>query len=199
MWDIINTLRIGELKTAPVSGLGTDDSHNYFGPNGSSPGRGWILVRARFLTPESILRGIETGDFYASSGVTLREVRYDPDSGSLILEIEPEPGVTYETQFVGTLEGYDPTRKAVVDAQGNPLPVTQRYSKDVGRVLATVSGTHAEYRLTGKELYVRAVVASSLPPRNPSFQGQRAQAWTQPVGWERRIPMKVESPRPDRE
>ena len=31
MWDIINTLRIGEMKAAPVSGLATDDSHNYFG------------------------------------------------------------------------------------------------------------------------------------------------------------------------
>ena len=31
MWDIINTLRIGEMKAAPVNGLATDDSHNYFG------------------------------------------------------------------------------------------------------------------------------------------------------------------------
>ena len=31
MWDIINTLRIGEMKAAPVYGLATDDSHNYFG------------------------------------------------------------------------------------------------------------------------------------------------------------------------
>ena len=40
MWDIINTLRIGEMKAAPVGGLATDDSHHYFGKGGASPGRG---------------------------------------------------------------------------------------------------------------------------------------------------------------
>jgi hypothetical protein len=54
----------------------------------------------------------------------------------------------------------------------------------VGRVLATVEGLHPRYELTGKELYVRAVVVSSQPPADPSFEGQKAQAWSQPVGWE---------------
>src|SRR3954454_7234612 len=78
MWDVINTLRIGEMRAAPVSGLATDDSHNYFGTGGSSPGRGWVMVRARFLTPEAVVKGIQSGDFYASSGVTLRDVRFSP-------------------------------------------------------------------------------------------------------------------------
>jgi hypothetical protein len=65
--------------------------------------------------------------------------------------------------------------------------VTQRYSDDVGKVLATVEGARAYYVLTGEELYVRAVVTSDQPPENPSFPGQKAQAWTQPVGWERWI------------
>ena len=50
--------------------------------------------------------------------------------------------------------------------------------------MATVEGTDPHYRLNGNELYVRAVVTSSEPPENPSFPDQRAQAWTQPVGWE---------------
>jgi hypothetical protein len=50
--------------------------------------------------------------------------------------------------------------------------------------MATVEGTEPRYKLNGKELYVRAVVTSSEPPENPSFPDQRAQAWTQPVGWE---------------
>ncbi len=184
MWDIINTLRIGEMGVAPVYGLGTDDSHNYFGTKGSSPGRGWIMVRARFLTPESIIHAIEAGDFYASSGVTLREVHYDRDSRVLELEIEPQENAQFTTQFIGTLKGYDPSRKPVKAEDGTPLPVTQRYSDDVGKVLATVKGTTARYELTGEELYVRAVVTSSLPPENPSFPDQHAQAWTQPVGWD---------------
>jgi hypothetical protein len=47
-----------------------------------------------------------------------------------------------------------------------------------------VEGITATYRLTGEELYVRAVVTSDRAPENPSFPDQKAQAWTQPVGWE---------------
>jgi hypothetical protein len=184
MWDIINTLRVGEMKIPPVGGLATDDSHNYFGNDGSSPGRGWIMVRSRFLTPETIIRGIEAADFYASSGVALKDVRFSPDTKTLALEVEPQGDARYTIQFVGTRKGYDPTRKPVTGKDGEPLPVTQRYSDDVGRVLATIEGTSARYKLTGDELYVRAVVTSDQPPETPSFPGQKAQAWTQPVGWE---------------
>ena len=121
MWDIINTLRIGEMGAAPVSGLATDDSHNYFGTGGSSPGRGWVMVRSRFLTPESVIKAIEAGDFYASSGVTLKEVRFSPESKALELEIEPQGDARYTTRFVGTLKGYDPARKPV-DGQGRQAP-----------------------------------------------------------------------------
>ncbi|MFO0954655.1 MAG: hypothetical protein U0835_26525 [Isosphaeraceae bacterium] len=183
MWDIINTLRIGEMHAAPVYGLATDDSHHYFGKAGSSTGRGWVMTRARFLTPESVINAMEAGDFYASSGVTLKEVRFSSGSKTLELEIEPQENARYTTRFVGTLRGYDPTRKPVTDREGKPLPVTQRYSDDVGKVLASVEGLKATYKLTGEELYVRAVVTSSLAPENPSFEGQKAQAWTQPVGW----------------
>lgn len=187
MWDIINTLRVGEMRAAPVYGLATDDSHHYFGTDGSSPGRGWVVVRARFLTPESILGGLESGDFYASSGVTLRDVRYSAGSRTLEVEVEPEEGARYTIAFVGTREGYDATRRPVAGEDGSPLPVTRRYSDDVGAVLATAEGTSARYELTGEELYVRAVVTSDRPPENPSYAGQRARAWTQPVGWEARL------------
>jgi hypothetical protein len=57
------------------------------------------------------------------------------------------------------------------------------YSRDIGKVLAVVEGLQPRYQLQGNELYVRAVVTSSLAPVNPSFADQRQQAWTQPVGW----------------
>lgn len=196
MWDVINTIRIGELKAAPVSGLATDDSHNYFGKGGSSPGRGWVMVRSRFLTPEPVVKAIQAGDFYASSGVTLKEVHFSPESNALELEIEPQGDARFTTRFVGTLKGYDPTRRPVEGKDGKPLAVTQRYSDDVGKVLATVEGVNARYVLTGEELYVRAVVTSSLAPENPSFPDQKAQAWTQPVGWEKWIAPTVGSSRP---
>jgi len=50
-------------------------------------------------------------------------------------------------------------------------------------VLATRPGLVAAYTMGGDELYVRATVTASLGHENPSFEGQRRQAWTQPVGW----------------
>jgi hypothetical protein len=184
MWDIANTIRLAEMKALPLYGLATDDSHNYYGDRGASPGRGWVMVRARRLTPEAIITALKTGEFYSSSGVTLRDVRYDGESKTLELAIEAAPDETYSTQFIGTLKSYDARREPVLDKEGNPLPVTQSYSDDVGRVLATANGPRASYKLTGDELYVRAVVYSNKPPVNPAFKNQVKQAWTQPVGWE---------------
>ena len=183
LWDIANTIRLGQLNAPPLLGVATDDSHKYHGQPGSRPGRGWIQVRARYLTAEHLIRAIKRGDFYASSGVELSEVRFDESSGQLQLEIEPEGGASYTTQFIGTLREYDAASKARTDSQGHPVQATREYSRDVGRTLATVKGVAPRYQLSGNELYVRAVVTSSRPHPDPSFAEQRKQAWTQPVGW----------------
>jgi hypothetical protein len=195
LWDIANTIRIGHLAAAPLYGIATDDSHSYHKPNGARPGRGWIMVRATHLTPESLIRSIRAGDCYASSGVTLRKVEYDRDHQTLTLEIEPQANATYTTHFIGTLHKHDaesrPTLdeqgRPIVDKAGKPLRVSRTYSNDIGRTLATEGGLRPQYRLTGDELYVRAVVTASNPSPDPSFEGQQPQAWTQPVGWESRI------------
>ena len=187
MWDIANSLRIVEFKSPPLMGMATDDSHNYFGTRGSSPGRGWVMVRAEKLAPDSLIKALHAGDFYASSGIELHDVRFDADKGRLSLEVVPQEGATYETQFVGTLIGTDVKGKPVVNEKGEEIRATQRYSEQIGKVLAKVTGTKAEYQLTGKELYVRAVVTSSRAPENPSFEDQKEQAWTQPVGWQKHV------------
>jgi hypothetical protein len=185
MWDIANTLRIGELELPPLYGLGTDDSHNYFGQRGASTGRGWIMVRANELSPGALLAAIFAGDFYASSGVSLDSIRFDTAGNELEVRIQAEDGASYVTEFIGTMSGYDPTSSPVTDSAGNELRVTRRYSEDMGQVLATVEGPVARYQLTGKELYVRAVVTSSQDHDNPCFSEQKKQAWTQPVGWKK--------------
>jgi hypothetical protein len=187
LWDIANTIRLGQMGAVPLFGLANDDSHNYFGDRGASPGRGWVMVRGKHLTAESLIDAIKRGDFYASSGVTLADVRWLADSSVLEVDVQPVPGESYTIQFIGTLEGYDATREPVKDDKGNPLPVTYRYSPEVGQVLATVHGVKARYQLTGKELYVRAVISSDKPPVNPAVENQVKQAWTQPVGWEKRV------------
>jgi hypothetical protein len=172
MWDIANTLRIATFRAPPLMGLGTDDTHNYHvgGMTRAAPGRGWVQVRAKQLTADALIAAMEAGDFYASSGVTLRDVRYDPTAQTLSLEIEPDGDARFSTQFVGTTA-----------STTTPTP------QDVGVVFARVDGLTATYKVTGRELYVRAVVTSDKPAESPSFEGQKKQAWTQPVAWERHL------------
>ena len=119
---------------------------------------------------------MERGDFYASSGVTLRDVRRE---GEVVrVEIDPENGVTYRTEFIGTRRGYDTQSMPVVNAAGDTL--SRRYSTDVGQVLAEVEGPVAEYRFRGDELYVRARITSSKIKENPYREGEVESAWTQP-------------------
>jgi hypothetical protein len=181
MWDIILTRRIAELGLEPMYGLAVDDAHNYHADSlkNSNPGRGWVMVRASELTPKAIIEAMEAGDFYSSSGVTLAEVRREP--GRLSVHIEPEQGVSYTTQFIGTRRGYDPANQPVTDAAGNWLRVTHRYSDDIGTVLAEVSGTSPSYRLKGDELYVRAKIISTKVKANPYMEGEVEVAWTQPL------------------
>jgi hypothetical protein len=184
IWDIVNALRIGKLNVDPTFGVGTDDSHQYHGGGmgASTPGRGWVMVRARHLTPESLIRAMKAGDFYASSGVVLKDVRYSPESKVLTVEVQPEEGAEYTVKFIGTPKDADLSAEAQVDKDGRVI--TGKYSDQIGKVLAETKGPVAEYQLNGKEMYVRAVVTSSHPPKVPSYEGQKAQAWTQPVGWQ---------------
>jgi hypothetical protein len=181
-WDIVLTRRLAELKYPVMFGLGTDDGHNYHtnSVGKSNPLRGWVWVRAAKLTPESLIAALEAGDFYASSGVKLRDVRQD--AKSIALEIEAQPGVTYTTQFVGTRKNYDARNEPQRNNAGEALRVAHRYSLDIGTVLAEVKGPKASYTLKGDELYVRARVISSKPHPNPSQRGDYETAWTQPVG-----------------
>ena len=187
LWDIANTLRISEFKAAPLYGVGTDDSHEYHGRPGSRPGRGWIMVRSRFLTPEHLIRAVNAGDFYASSGVTLADLNFDTESQTLTVRIRAEAGVKYRTDFIGTKIDYDKTSQPRRGKDGEELVSTRKYSTDVGRTLHTVEEKLARYKLTGRELYVRAVITADRPVDDPAFAGQLQQAWTQPVGWQKHL------------
>lgn len=182
VWDIVLALRLGKLKLPLIYGLATDDSHNYheLAIGKSNTGRGWIMVQAPLLSAEALVRALEAGDFYASSGVTLSEVRRAKDQ--LSITIAPEQGATYKTQFIATMRNAPLTSEPRRDAQDKEINnVTRVYSKEIGKVVAEVEGTSATYRLTGQELYVRAKIISSKPHPNPFQKGDVECAWTQPM------------------
>lgn len=184
MWDAILTRRIAELHLPLMFCMAVDDAHAYHGMKlgQSNPGRGWVMVRAKNLTAESIITAMEAGDFYASSGVTLADVKRG--GNQLEVEIHAEPGVTYLTKFIGTRIGYDAASQLLLRPEGEAAGATvphRRYSKEVGAVLAEVPGSHASYTMHGDELYVRAKIISSKPKPNASVAKEVECAWTQPL------------------
>jgi len=173
IWDIANSLRIRQNQP-PLMGVAVDDTHDYLkrGPGAASPGRGWIVVRAAELAPAAIFDAMGRGDFYASTGVVLKDVQYSPGEGKLTIEVEPDGDASYTIEFIGTRAAAAPTTQP---------------SHDVGQILQTTHGPAASYTLEGDELYVRALITSDKPADNPSLPRQVRQAWTQPVGWEKRV------------
>jgi hypothetical protein len=181
LWDIALALRLGKHKMPVLLGLATDDAHAYhvWGVGKVNPGRGWLMVRAPFLSAETIVQAIAAGDFYASSGVTLDEVQRQGDS--LKLTIRGEAGVTYKTQFIATLQGTPLDSTPRTDENGRALEVTRIYHEGIGKVVAEMEGLTPSYKLTGQEMYVRARITSTKPHPNPYEKGDVEMAWTQPV------------------
>ena len=137
-----------------------------------------MVARAAFLTPEHIIHAMERGDFYSSSGVEIQHIQ--TNKKGMEINIQPEQGVAYETVFYGTRKGYDASSKPMNDPKTG-IPITRKYSNDVGEVLAKVTGNTASYAFKGDELYVRATVISSKKKTNPYREGEFEKAWIQPV------------------
>jgi hypothetical protein len=81
------------------------------------------------------------------------------------------------------LKGFDATTTEVITPKGDFHPVRKRYSDDIGKTLATLTGPVIEWTPSGNELYFRASITSSKPHPNPSMKDQKEMAWTQPMGW----------------
>lgn len=128
LWDTLLT------RGKVVWGVGSDDTHDYFKTEGfdvAPPGKGWIVVRADSLTPETIMTALHQGHFYASNGITLNDVVVTDTTVSVTIKrVEDE---RYHTQFIGS----------------------------GGRVLADIPGLHPTYHIKSTDGYVRAVVIDS--------------------------------------
>lgn len=166
IWDIANTIRLAEMDAAPLLGVATDDSHTYHGGD-VSPGRGWVVVGAERLEGNAIVEAMREGAFYASSGVELESIRFDEKTRTLSLQLKPQEGESYQTQFIGTRKGYDATAQET----------------GIGEVFATSEGNAASFTMPEDALYLRATITSTREHPNPSYPDQKEQAWIQPVGW----------------
>ena len=138
------------------------------------------MVRSERLEAGALVEAMQRGDFYASTGVVLEDVR--SDGKSLGVTIDGEEGVSYTTQYIGTRKGFDDTAKPAVDAGGKTLPRSSLiYSDSIGELLHESKTLTSSYTFDGTELYVRARVVSDKSQPNPHTEGDTEMAWVQPV------------------
>jgi hypothetical protein len=81
------------LEGHHLNAIATDDAHfrDKVNSNADAFG-GWVMVKAEALTPEAILAALKAGDFYASQGPELREIRLS--NGILQVESSPVDRIT---------------------------------------------------------------------------------------------------------
>jgi hypothetical protein len=130
MWDDI--LSAGMV----LYGIAVDDAHYFKTPGDttkSTPGHGWVMVRAASLSAGEILRALEQGDFYASTGVTLRDYSASGSEIKIHITEDTQSQSKYTVQFIGRW----------------------------GKILKEVTTNPAAYTLKGDEFYVRAKVIES--------------------------------------
>jgi hypothetical protein len=128
IWDRI--LSSGRL----LYGVAVDDAHHFkptTDPAPSTPGHGWVYVRAPRLEPRAIVEALDRGDFYASTGVELTSL--EATASSLTVTVKPGSSSRYRIQFIGRQ----------------------------GRVLHEAMTADATYTFKGDEGYVRAKVLDS--------------------------------------
>jgi predicted metal-dependent phosphoesterase TrpH len=117
-----------------IYGIADDDAHVFKQPWNAGeplPGRGWVYVHADRLAPRAIVEALDRGDFYASTGVELKD--YQVTSSAITIDIKPGTVSKYRIQFIGRN----------------------------GQILSEVTSSPAVYTFKGDELYVRAKIYES--------------------------------------
>jgi hypothetical protein len=129
MWD--------ELLTSGMRiwAAAVDDSHHFrgeFNATQANPGGAWVAVRATALTRDAVIAALDAGEFYASVGPEIQDIRREDNS--LVVELPaPTNQRRYRVIFIG----------------------------EQGRVLSISSENPARYTFAGSERYVRARIEDS--------------------------------------
>lgn len=157
MWDLINIAYIKGNKPL-LYGLATDDSHHYHkkGKSFSNAGRGWVMVQSDSLSETSLIHAMEAGDFYASTGVTLKKLEANKEE--IAIAVKAEAGITYKMEFIGCKKGSSKTE-----------------------ILKEVEGTETKFTIDDDISFVRCKITSSKLQDNPIENILYETAWTQPI------------------
>jgi hypothetical protein len=161
MWDSLLTQ--GML----IYGVSSDDAHIFqtISPDLTNPGRGWVLVRSRSLSPDAITDAMASGDFYASNGVYLAAYERGPE----VYAVKVDVTRTSRELASPVLRG----RHVSDGVEGFRI----EFIGPEGRVLKNVTGTEAAFELVGAPDYVRVKVTFT---RRHDEGFEEYYAWGQP-------------------
>lgn len=169
LWDRLLTLGM------TMYGVASDDAHHFqtWSPDSSNPGRGWIMVRSGALTPDAITSAIEAGDFYASSGVILEEVRItkgDDRRYEIAVDVEATMKELESDLLIGRRvdEGHEGFTLEAIGWHGRVFETKRAGAEDA----------RASFDLAMGELYLRCRVTYTRPHPDGGFEA--FYAWTQP-------------------
>jgi hypothetical protein len=166
MWDALLT------DGMVMFGVASDDAHDFRRRRAGkpNPGRGWVMVRAAELTPKAVTEAMDRGDFYASSGVLLKDVTVTNREYRVVVD----PAAT-------EAEASKPDLLPRRVPRGRPA--RPGYAIDFigpgGIILGSVNGTEATFRRAPGVAYVRANVSYTW--RTAGGDTVQCYAWTQPA------------------
>ena len=147
-WD--TALTQGKL----LYGIAADDEHTLDNPAGALPGRAWIMVRAANLSPAAITQAIASGDFYASTGVTLQN---------------------YHVSLTGITIGVEDSGSATtIDFIGRNGQLLQRSTGNSAVYEFTNHEQYVRVKLVngyGQAAWTQPVYTERLDPKNPIVNG----------------------------
>jgi len=160
-----------QLLTAGMKmyAVASDDAHHFakLGDRLSNPGRGWVMVKASKLDAHTITHAMLDGDFYATSGVMLKQVEVRNNT----LSVEIDTSATDR-------ELESPVLPGSRAREGKPGYLIEFIGPE-GKVLKSVSGTKAEFLVSDCHSYVRCKV--SFLQKGEDEKLRAYYAWTQPV------------------
>ena len=200
-WDVVNAFRARRGQPL-LYGVGTDDTHFYFGTRDYVPAshcvplNAWCKVRAEELSQKSLIAAMRAGDFAACEGVEPDDFSFDPSTGTLEVSVSGKKDICRTIQFFVSKKNFDEKPLKTIETLPSDAPEDKRArflrnvniydSNGIGKLVKSVTGgigepVRASYKMTSNDLYVRARIKSPERPvvrahLHPKFHI----AWTQP-------------------
>lgn len=148
LWD--RALTRGKL----LYGVAADDEHTLTNPAGALPGRAWVMVRSASLEPNAISQALASGDFYASTGVTLQDYQVSRTAIALSL---PDNSSATTIDFIG--------RNGQLLQRSTGNSATYTFTGHEQYVRAKLSNSD------GQSAWTQPVYTERLNPQNPIVNG----------------------------